>query len=112
MYVHDTRLQLALGIVQHPGNVVHVSVIKHLDNFFNLYKYSLKMKNEEPDVHLSHMATQVASLLETSTSTPTRSPSKSPNDPRFTTKQVKVKNMIPFHLPSKYKKTRVLNYDE
>ena len=110
MYVHDTRLQLALGIVRHPGNVVRDSVIKHVDNFFNLYKYSLKMKNEEPNVHLSHMATQVASLLETST--PARGSSKSPNDPRFATKWAKVKNMIPFHLPSKYNKTRVLNYDE
>ena len=54
MYVYHTRLQLALWIIQHPGNAVRDLVIKDVDDFFNLCEYSLKMKNEEPNVHLSH----------------------------------------------------------
>ena len=110
MHVHDTRLKIALWIVRHPGNSICNYVLTDAENFFNVNENSMKTSNENSNMHLSQCHGQVASLLETCT--PICSPSKSPNDPRYATKQAKAENMIPTQLPSKYNKTRVLNYDE
>ena len=53
MYVHDKRLQLALRIIRHPGNAVRDSIIKDVDDYFNVNEYSMKTSNEESNMHLS-----------------------------------------------------------
>ena len=108
--MHDTRLKIALQIVRHRGNSIRESVLRDAENYFNGNENSIWTINANSRMHLSQCHSEVTSKLETYT--PVRSPSKSPNDPRFATKQAKAKNMIPTQQPSKYKKSRVLNYDE
>ena len=110
MQVHDTRLKIALQIVRHLGNSIRESVLRDAENYFNANENSIWTINENPKMHLSQCHGEVTSKFDTYT--PVYSPSKSLNNPRFATKQAKAKNMIPTQLPSKYKKSRVLNYDE